>query len=85
MIWILMGESRRHIQFLSLAYGGGVSDLNVVSATLQRLSGICYTNLRSLRLACHQKHLKDVSWLSKIQSLLTKPVPSSVEADLFYT
>ena len=80
-----MEESRRHIQFLSLAYGGGVSDLNVVPATLQGLSGICYTDLRSLRLACRQKHLKDVSWLSKTQSLLTKPVPSLVEADPSYT
>ena len=80
-----MGECQHHIQFLSLAYGGGVSDLNVVPATLQRLSGMSYTNLRSLRLACYQKHLKDVSWLSKIQSLLTKLVSSSVEADLSYT
>ena len=85
MIWILMGKSRHHIQFLSLAYGGGVSDLNVVPATLQGLSGMCYTNLRSLRLACRQKHLKDVSWLSKTQSLLTKPVPSSMGADPSYT
>jgi len=85
MIWILMGESRRHIQFLLLAYGGRVSDLNVVPAILQRLLGICYTNLRLLRLACHQKHLKDVSWLSKTQSLLTKPVSSSVGADPSYS
>ena len=48
-----MGESQCHIQFLSLVYRGGISDLNVVLATLQRLSGICYTNLRSLRLACY--------------------------------
>ena len=61
----LMGESQHHIQFLSLAYGGGVSDLNVVPATLQRLSGMCYTDLRLHRLAYYQKHLKDVSWLSK--------------------
>ena len=81
----LMGESRRHIQFLSLAYGGGVSDLNVVPATLQGLSGMCYTDLRLLRLACHQKHLENVSWLSKTQSLLTKPVPSSMGADPSYT
>ena len=80
-----MGESRRHIQFLSLAYGGGVSDLNVVPATLQKLSGMCYTNLRSLRLACRQKYLKYVLWLSKTQSLLTKPVSSSVGADPSYT
>ena len=80
-----MGESQYHIQFLSLAYGGGVSDLNVVPATLQRLSGICYTNLRLLRLACYQKHLKDVSWLNKIQSLLTKPVPSLMGANPSYT
>ena len=73
-----MGESQYHIQFLSLAYGGGVSDLNVVSAILQGLSGMCYIDLRSLRLACCQKHLENVSWLSKIQSLLTKPVPSSM-------
>ena len=64
MIWILMEKSQYHIQFLSLAYRGGVSDLNVVPATLQRLSEMCYTNLMLLRLACHQKHLKDVSWLS---------------------
>jgi len=80
----LMGKSRCHIQFLSLAYGGGVSDLNMVPATLQELSGMCYTDLRLLRLACRQKYLKDVSWLSKTQSLLTKPVPSSVGADPSY-
>jgi len=79
-----MGESRHHIQFLSLAYERGVSDLNVVPATLQGLSGMYYIDLRLLRLACCQKHLKDVSWLSKIQNLLTKLVPSSVGADLSY-
>jgi len=61
MIYILIGESQCHIQFLSLAYRKGVSDLNVVSGTLQRLSGMYYTNLRSLRLAYYQKHLEDVS------------------------
>jgi len=80
-----MGESRHHIQFLLLAYEGGVSDFNVVPATLQVLSGMCYTDLRSLRLACCQKHLENVSWLSKIQSLLTKPVSSSMGADPSYT
>ena len=80
-----MGKSRCHIQFLSLAYGGGVSDLNMVPATLQELSEMCYTDLRLLRLACRQKHLKNVSWLNKTQSLLTKPVSSSMGADLSYT
>jgi len=81
----LMGKSQYHIQFLSLAYGEVVSDLNVVPATLQRLSGMCYTDLRLHRLAYYQKYLKDVSWLSKTQSLLTKPVPSSMGADSSYT
>ena len=81
----LIGKSRCHIQFLSLAYEEGVSGLNVVPAILQGLLGMCYTDLRSLRLACYQKHLENVSWLSKIQSLLTKSVPSSTESDPSYT
>jgi len=81
----LIGESQHHIQFLSLAYGREVSDLNVIPAILQGLSGMCYIDLRSLRLACHQKYLENVSWLSKTQSLLTKPVPSSMGADPSYT
>ena len=84
MIWILIRKSQCHIQFLSLAYKGEVSDLNVVLAILQRLSEMYYTNLRLLRLACCQKHLKDVSWLSKTRSLLTKPVSSSMGTDTSY-
>jgi len=64
---------------------GGVSDFNVVPATLQGLSGICYTDFRLHRLAYCQKHLKDISWLSKVQSLLTKPVLSLMGANLSYT
>ena len=52
MIWILMGKSQCYIQFLSLAYEEELSDLNVVPATLQRLLGICYTDLGLLKLAC---------------------------------
>jgi len=81
----LIEESQCHIQFFSLVYRGGVSDLNVVPATLQGLSRMCYTDLRSLRLACCQKHLENVLWLSKTQILLTKPVPSSMGANPSYT
>ena len=50
----LIGESQRHIQFLSLAYRKGVSDLNMVPATLQRLLGMCYIDLRLLRFVMNQ-------------------------------
>ena len=72
----LMGESQYHIQFLSLAYGGGVSDLNVVPATLQELSGMCYTDLRLLRLACHQNPESEKSYCPcQKQQLPPKDLP----------
>jgi len=50
----LIGESQCHIQFLSLAYREGVSDLNMVPAILQRLLGMCYIDLRLLRFVMNQ-------------------------------
>jgi len=53
----LIGESQHHIQFLSLAYGGEVLDLNMVPAILQELLGMYYTNLRLFRLVSHTNRI----------------------------